>query len=355
MPINEPTIVEIQATDLISASRDVINDNFTEATTLATDARAGIVQIATETEVVADANDVVMTPSRTTYLLANCQSVLPRIDNLFDLGEASRQFKDAYIKNKISLNDFDLTASGGTLFLDGVAVGGNAGNYVTVTGDQTITSNKTFSSSNVITDLGGSFIVSDSNNGTPTRGTITNDGDIFFIVGTDDLNLYSPNGVSIYNGTDVGFVRVAKDYVNDTKLPTTLGGTTYVDWGVAGAKTIFLDINNAGQTIYIGDESATVNLPDLYDAGNAIKHKGVTYTFIKTNSTSSLQINSSSTVYGGSSDTIGDADLGSVANISTDGVGTFHSITITSVYEGSIGSNTFQATWAVTSKMGTWV
>lgn len=352
MPINEPTIVEIQPTDFISASRATINNNFAEATELGTETRAGLVQLATDPEVLTEANDVVMTPETTYYALSNTSNISPKADSLFDLGEIANKFKDAYLSGVMYLNNGALSVSGGTLFLDGVPVGGSTGDYVTLTGDQTIAGNKTFTG-DIISDQ--SILISDSANATPTRGTITNDGDILFISGTDDCNIFSPNGISLYNGTDVSFIRVYRDYVNDTKLPTTLGGTTYVDWEVAGAKDIYLDIDNSGQTIFIGDEASTIYLPELYDSVSATKYKGVKYTFVKTNSTASCQIISSSTVYGGSSDTIGDADLGSVANISTDGVGTFHSITICSVVEGSITSNTFQATWVVTSKTGTWV
>ena len=70
MPINEPTIVEIQPIDLISGSRSVINDNFNEATELGSETRAGLVQLATNPEVLAEVNDVVMTPEKTGFLLS---------------------------------------------------------------------------------------------------------------------------------------------------------------------------------------------------------------------------------------------------------------------------------------------
>lgn len=356
MAINEPNITEIQPTDFISASRTTINDNFTEATELGTETRAGLVQLSTGTEVLTEANNVVMTPANTYYAISNTNLVAPKTDNLFDLGEVARQFKDAYIKNQIVLNGSYLTISGGNLLLDGVPVGGGStGSFVTTNTSQNITANKTFNNANLIIDEGGSLEFLDNTSGTPNRGGITTENNTVIFSVIDDLYLYADNGVSFYNGTDVSYIKTFKSNVNYTQLPTTLGGTSYVDWAVAGAKTIFLDIDNSGQTIHIGDESTTVNLPDLYDSVNDVSHKGVKYTFVKTNSTASFQINSSSTVYSGSTDKIGDANLGSIDTISTDGIGVYHTITIESVYEGDINTNNFQGTWIVTSKMGTWV
>jgi hypothetical protein len=374
------TLTPLLDTDFLDVSRVDINENFDKLNTLGDETTPGLVQLATNADTDAELDDVVLTPANLAYKLINFNTIIP-INNTSDIGAVATPFGAGYFENLIVLNGSEITIVAGELFVDGspISSGGGSGitigdvlaQFVSLDSDQDIINcTKTLKSANLVLDPNSTFTFEDATDLIlPLKGSLgmTVDGGLEIVGNTELLLDGGQLGTSIGTVDTVGKINKYRKFLNIEKQPDALGSATYVDLSTAGTKSIYLSEQNAGQTIYVSDNTTNVFLPPIYDSVNSRKLNGTKFTFIKTNDSSDLTITASTDVYSytdinppfgtftNGPDMIGDADDGEVTSISTSGTGTFHTITIEAVSFGSLAINgDYKSHWVVTSKTGSW-
>lgn len=374
----QPSLTTILGTDLVSNGPTIINGNFGLLNLNATESLAGSIQIATTAEATAGtADDLAMTPAKVTTRLLNTEHVTPKTTDIYNLGSSSLRYDDLFLSDIIDFNSQTFTIDGsGNIIINGTQFNGNTtGQFVELTGAQTVAGSKTYTSEifneTGLTLSGTSVDITFNEVGTGDSGIVFQDsgsniGEIRYKesslaikAGVFDSFTHSweftsevifGNGVKTApdfvsgvasNGISASKLKRYKRHVNDA-VTTVSGAQVNVDWSDSPIFNLFLDEGESGQVIIAHNET-DIFLPPLTRDGGATNSGGTVYTIVNLSNNTKVEIFSDPSV--------GDLVNG---NNSIFNSTRFSSITLVGTYKKQFGTGGKDGHWIVTSTQGTW-
>lgn len=374
----QATLTTILGTDLVSNGPTIINGNFTTLNTNSTETSAGNIQIATTAEATTGtADDIAMTPAKVSTRLLNTEHVTPKTTDIYDLGSASLRYDDLFLSDIIDFNSQTFKIDGsGNIIINGSQFNGNTtGQFVELTGAQTVAGSKTYTSeifNEVGLTLSGTAVdITFNEVGTGDSGIVFQDsgsniGEIRYKesslaikVGVFDSFTHSweftsevifgegvktaPDFVSgvTSNGISASKLKRYKRHVNDA-VTTVSGAQVNVDWSDTPGFSLFLDEGESGQVI-IAHKETDIFLPPLTRDGGATNSGGTTYTIVNLSNNFNVEI-------------FADTSIGDLVNGNNSILNSarFSSITLVGTYKNQFGTGGKDGHWIVTATQGTW-
>lgn len=374
----QPSLTTILGTDLVSNGPTILNSNFGLLNINATESLAGSIQIATTAEATTGtADNLAMTPAKVTSRLLNTEHVTPKTTNIYDLGSTSLRYDDLFLSDIIDFNSQTFKIDGsGNIIINGTQFNGNTtGQFVELTGAQTVAGSKTYTSemfNEAGLTLSGTGVdilfkeIGTGDSGIAFADDAVNVGEIRYKdaslaikAGVFDSFTYSwqftsevifgegvktaPDFVSgvASNGINASKIKRYKHHVNDT-VTTVSGAQVDVDWSGIPAFNLFLDEGESGQVIIAHNET-DIFLPPLTRDGGSTNSGGTTYTIVNLSNNVQVEIFADTS--------IGDLVNGnnSISNFTR-----FSSITLVGTFKKQFGTGGKDGHWIVTATQGTW-
>lgn len=373
----QASLTTILVNDLVSNGPGIINGNFAELNLNGTQLSAGNMQIALSADAINSTDDqLAMTPLKVELKMINTSNILPKTTDNFNLGSSILKYDKLYLSDEIDFNGQTFKVNGaGNILINGSLITIPSGQFVELTGAQTVAGEKTFTNqmfSNAGVSLSGSGVelifdeASTGNSGISFKDDGANIASMKYIdasqairVGVNDPFNYSweftseiifgtgtknaPDFVSgvADNGISASKIKRYKSHINES-VTTLSGAQVDVVWS-ATTFSLYPDEGESGNVI-LAQRETDIFLPPLTRDGGATNSGGTTYTIVNMSNNLNVEIFSDASI----SDKInGTTSLSNAVR--------FSSITLMAVYKKQFGTGAKEGHWIVTSSQGTWV